>query len=144
MLPNNTNITNGNVTINIYVKDELFDYLILPNNIKVTERISTYEVSNNETYTFTMHNTNGEKIEKQITINNIDRENPSGSCTGSYGNGISQINIKANDNIGISKYVLNGTTYTTNSIRLNEELSQTNHQVILSLVQANKRISQEY
>ena len=73
-----------------------------------------------------MHNTNGEKIEKQITINNIDREVPSGSCTGSYGSGISQINIKANDNIGISKYVLNGTTYTTNSIRLNEELRSVN------------------
>ena len=59
LLPSITNITNSNVTINVYVKDELFDYLILPNNKKVTERISTYEVSSNGTYTFTMYNNNG-------------------------------------------------------------------------------------
>ena len=122
LLPSITNITNSNVTINVYVKDELFDYLILPNNKKVTERISTYEVSSNGTYTFTMYNNNGDKTEKKITINNIDREVPSGSCSGSYSNGISNINIKANDNNGISRYILNGTTYTTNNIKVNEEL----------------------
>ena len=126
LLPSPTDITNKKVTINIYVKDELFNYLILPNKVKVSERISTYEASENGTYTFTMYNNNGQKIEKKIDINNIDRESPSGSCSGSYGNGISQINIKASDNIGINKYVLNGVSYTTSSIKLNEELSSVN------------------
>ncbi len=126
LLPNTNDVTNGNVIVNIYVKDELFDYLILPNNTKVTERISTYEVSNNGTYKFIMYNKQGAKTEKEVTISNIDRENPSGSCSGSYGSGISTINIKASDNVGISRYVLNGVSYTSSNIRLNQELSSVN------------------
>ena len=126
LLPNPSDVTNSNVIINIYVKDELFDYLILPNNTKVTERISTYEVSNNGIYKFTMYNKEGEKIEKEVTISNIDRESPSGSCSGSYGNGISQINVKASDNVGISRYIINGASYTSSSIKLNQELSSVN------------------
>ena len=41
LLTDTTEMTNKNVTINIYAKDEMFDYLILPNNNKTKERIST-------------------------------------------------------------------------------------------------------
>ena len=126
LIPVDTDMINGNVTINIYIKDELFDYLILPNNIKVTERTSTYQVSNNGEYKFVMYNTEGAYFEKIITINNIDREAPSGSCSGSYQEGTSQINISATDNVGISKYVINDVTYTTNVIKLDKEVDSVN------------------
>ena len=126
LIPVETNTINGNVTINIYIKDELFDYLILPNNTKVTERTSTYQVSNNGEYKFVMYNTEGSSLEKKITINNIDKEVPSGSCSGSYQEGTSQINISATDNVGISKYVINDVTYTSNVIKLDKEVDSVN------------------
>ena len=126
LIPNKTEPTNGNVTINIYAKDELFSYVILPNNNKETKTVSTYEVSSNGTYKFVMYNTKGESKEKKIEITNIDREVPSGSCSGYYGSGISQINVNAKDNVGISKYMIDGTSYTTNSIKLNKEVSSVN------------------
>ena len=126
LLTDTTEMTNKNVTINIYAKDEMFDYLILPNNNKTKERISTYEVSSNGTYKFIMYNTKGESKEKSITISNIDKESPSGSCSGYHKSGISQIEVKANDNVGIGKYIIDGTTYTSSSIKLNKEVSSVN------------------
>ena len=73
-----------------------------------------------------MYNTKGESKEKSITISNIDKENPSGSCSGYYKSGISQIEVKANDNVGIGKYIIDGTTYTSSSIKLNKEVSSVN------------------
>ena len=123
LLPSNTEDTNNNVKINIYIKDELFDYLILPNKTQIKERTSSYEVSSNGTYKFIMYNTKGESKEKSITISNIDKEAPSGSCSGTHQNGVTNINVNASDNNGISRYVINGTNYTTNTIKINEELS---------------------
>ena len=126
LLTDSKKVTNKNVVINIYAKDELFDYIILPNNLKITERISTYEVSNNGTYKFLMYNTKDEKVEKSITINNIDKIAPSGSCSGYYKGGISLIEVKASDNSGISKYVIEKTAYTSSTIKLNKEVSSVN------------------
>lgn len=123
LLPSNTEDTNNNVKINIYIKDELFDYLLLPDKTQIKERTSSYEVSSNGTYKFIMYNTKGESKEKSITISNIDKEAPSGSCSGTHQNGVTNINVNASDNNGISRYVINGTNYTTNTIMINEELS---------------------
>ena len=123
LLIDNNEVTNKNVIINIYVKDEMFDYLLLPNNIKTKEKISTYEVSSNGTYKFVMYNTKGESKEKSITIRNIDKESPMGSCSGYYKSGISQIEVKASDDSGISKYVIDNKTYTSNNIKLDKEIA---------------------
>ena len=120
---NTTNYTNKEVFINIYVMDNYFDYLILPNNEKTTKKEDTYKVSKNGTYKFTIYNKLGNSLEKEITITNIDKEPPTASCTGTYGNGKSNITIKANDNIGINKYVIDNNTYTEKAITLNKELS---------------------
>ena len=55
----NSNYTNGNVKINIYINDDMLDYLLLPNGDKVTDKIYTYEVSENGTYKFIMYNKKG-------------------------------------------------------------------------------------
>ena len=122
----NEDYTNKNVNINIYVMDNYFDYLILPNGNKVTSKSYTYEASDNGEYKFIIYNKLGEKTEKSINVNNIDKVSPTGSCSGTYGNGKSNITIKSSDNIGISKYILNNNTYTTSKITLNKELSMVN------------------
>lgn len=116
--------TNKDVIINIKVIDDYFDHLILPNNNKVADINYSYKVGSNGTYKFKVHNKKGIDKEASIEVKNIDKEAPTGSCSGSYGNGKSTININANDNIGINKYVIDGISYTNNSITINKELSK--------------------
>ena len=120
---NNEDYTNKNVNINIYVMDNYFDYLILPNGNKVTSKSYTYEASDNGEYKFIIYNKLGEKNEKTIRVKNIDKVSPTGSCSGTYGNGKSNITIKASDNIGIQKYVIDGVSYVNNNITLDREVS---------------------
>ena len=120
---NNEDYTNKNVNINIYVMDNYFDYLILPNGNKVTSKSYTYEVSDNGEYKFIIYNKLGEKTEKTIRVKNIDKVSPTGSCSGTYGNGKSNITIKSSDNIGIQKYVIDGVSYVNNNITLDREVS---------------------
>ena len=122
----NDNYTNGNVKINTYVNDNFFEYLLLPNGEKISEKIYTYSVSENGTYKFIMYNSKGKNIEKSITVNNIDKTNPTGSCSGSYKNGKSTINIKTSDNVGISRYEIDGVSYTSSQLTIDKEMSKVN------------------
>ena len=116
-------ITNGNVGINIYVVDNYFDYMVLPNGNKVSDKKYTYQVSENGEYKFSIYDKLGKSQEKSILVSNIDKVAPSGSCSGLYGNGKTTINVKAEDSSGISKYVVNGQDYSSNSIALNKDYS---------------------
>ena len=116
-------ITNGDVGINVYVVDNYFDYMVLPNGNKVNDKKYTYQVSENGEYKFSIYDKLGKSQEKSILVSNIDKVAPTGSCSGLYGNGKTIINIKAEDNTGISKYVVNGQDYSSNSITLNKDYS---------------------
>ena len=119
----NEKITNGNVGINVYVVDNYFDYMVAPNGEKVSEKKYTYQVNENGEYKFSIYDKLGKSQEKSILVSNIDKEAPNGSCTGLYGNGKTSINIKAVDNTGISKYVVNGRDYSSNNITLDKDYS---------------------
>ena len=119
----NNNYTNGDVGINVYINDIYFDYLELPNGNKVRQNKLTYNVSDNGTYKFVTYNKKGGSKEKSITVSNINRTKPTGSCSGYYKNGSSVIKVNANDDVGIQKYVINGTSYTTKDITINKELT---------------------
>lgn len=120
---NNKEYTNNDVIININIIDDLFDYLLLPNGNKITTTNYSYTVSVNGTYKFKAFDKRGNQKEASISVNNIDKTAPTGSCSGTYGAGKSIININAKDNIGIKKYEINGTDYTSNKITLNKELT---------------------
>ena len=122
----NNNYTNDSVNINIYVKDTYYDHMILPNGNKITENKYTYSVSENGTYKFTIYNFRGDYREAAITINNINKTKPTGSCTGEYRNGTSTVKINASDDIGIAKYVINGNAYATNEITVSGEQANIN------------------
>ena len=119
----NEKITNGSVGINVYVVDNYFDYMVVPNGERVSEKKYTYQVNENGEYKFSIYDKLGKSQEKSILVSNIDKEAPSGSCTGLYGNGKTSINIKAVDNTGISKYVVNGRDYSSNNITLDKDYS---------------------
>ena len=118
--------TNGSVLINVGIIDEYFDYLILPNNQKVTKSSYEYEVTANGKYKFIVYNKKGMSKEASIEVKNIDKTAPTGSCKGSYKDGKSTINITANDNVGIKSYEYNGKVYTSKTITINNEIKTAN------------------
>lgn len=118
----NTGYTNKSINIKVYANDNYFNYMILPNGDKVTSKSYSYQVSENGEYKFTIYNKKGTSKEKTIKVSTINKTIPSGSCTGSYGNGKSIIKVNATDDIGISKYVINGNSYATNLITINSEM----------------------
>ena len=119
----NNYYTNGNVNIKVNVDDEYFDYLMLPNGINSTEKSLIFTVSENGTYTFKLVNKHGITKEKSISVENIDKTSPSGSCSGYFKDGVSYINVSSNDNSGISRYIIDGKSYSTNNIKINKEVT---------------------
>ena len=137
---------NGDVSIKVSTSDEYFDYLVLPNGSNSSEKRLSYTVSENGTYTFKLVNKMGITKEKSIVVGNIDRVNPTGACSGYFKDGNSYIDVVGSDNLGISSYVVDGKRYTTNSIKLNKEVSNVsvdiydmaNNKVTVSCVLADK------
>ena len=119
---NDNNYTRNNIIINMGIIDNLFSYVILPNGEKIQSTTYQYMVTKNGTYTFTKYNSNGEKEEESITVKNIDREPPSGTCKAEVGNN-TKITISAKDNTGIKYYKLNGKNYYSNVFSINESLT---------------------
>ena len=119
----NEGYTNKEVGINIYIMDNYFDYLLLPDGTQIKDKSYTYKVTSNGEYKFISYNKTGKGTESTITVSNIDKEGPTGSCTGKYSENKTTISIKAKDNIGINKYTINGNSYTNNNITINKELS---------------------
>ena len=119
----NEEYTNKDVKINVCIMDNYFDYLELPNGDKVKDKSYSYTVNENGEYKFISYNRTGKGTEGKITVSNIDREGPTGSCSGSYGSGKSNISINAQDKAGIGKYVVDGNSYTSSNININKEYS---------------------
>ena len=118
----NDEYTNKDINIEVKIMDNYFDYMILPDNTKITDSTYSYKVKENGTYKFIVYNKRGNKKESSIKVTNIDRTPPTGSCSGNYKDGKSTIIINSNDNIGISTYEINGSKYTNNIITINNEL----------------------
>ncbi|NFE18574.1 OmpL47-type beta-barrel domain-containing protein [Clostridium botulinum] len=108
LLTSTTNSTNGNVDINIDAKDTLSGI----KEIKVNGNVTTgnkYTVSANGTYTVEVIDNAGNKISKQITISNIDRELPTIAVSGNpteWTNNNVVLNISAKDNKKVKSITL--------------------------------------
>jgi len=105
-----TKYTNDLVTVTVNVVANYFDYVLLPDNTKSSERMATYKVSKNGEYTFKVYDSDGNFKISNIKIINIDKEVPSGSCTAIYNGSKTEVSVMANDNIGIESYnyIING------------------------------------
>ena len=120
---NPTSYTRDDVVINIFVDDNLFEYMILPDNTKVYSSKYSYKVTNNGNYLFKVYGIMGMVKEKTIEVKNIDRDGPSGSCVVDHNTNGSFITISVNDVSGIKKYEYNGSYYSNEKINLNDYIS---------------------
>ena len=112
----NQSYTNKDITLNIVVSGTNFRYVKYPDGTVSTLRSSTYKVSNNGTYTFYVYDNNLNYVVKSITINNIDKTEPTGTCTLEYKDGKSTFKVVASDTgSGIKSYDY----YGNNSLLIN-------------------------
>lgn len=116
--------TSGSVTIHIGVVSNYFDYVVLPNGKKSNLQNTTYLVGENGTYTFLFYDRDGTSREKSITINNIDRIPPNGTCSGYYQNGNSYVTVSAADDYtDVIKFESSGQTFNKRTVTLDREYS---------------------
>lgn len=98
------NYTNQNVNINITVNGDAFSYIKLPDNKIVNDNKTTYMVDINGTYTFKAYNINNQEFTESITIQNIDKIPPTGTCQATINKQNTNIIVAANDNNNSLKY----------------------------------------
>lgn len=123
-----TKITNQNINVSITAFGTDFLYLKLPDNSIVDKKNISYEIKENGIYEFFVYDKNNHYEKKEIVISNIDKEKPTGKCTGKYENNKTIINVDGKDNLKIDYYLYNdiktsNDKYTFNSIIDNVKVS---------------------
>ena len=69
-------LTNKEILLNVLTFDENFDYIELPNGEKISDRNYEYKISENGNYIFKVYDKAGNCTERNILIDNIDKETP--------------------------------------------------------------------
>ncbi len=113
--------TSGDRVIEFKTDSPYYNYVKLPNGETNMGTTIQYKVTNNGSYTFSICDAKEICIDKTITVNNIDRVAPEGSCSGYYKNGKSVVTIKATDNVGVDRYAIDGYVYNVSTITLDKE-----------------------
>ena len=105
LVANPSEYTKDKVTINVSVMDNYFDYVLLPNGNKNSNRSFTYEVNENGTYKFKLFSKDGNSTDSEITVKNIDRTAPKiSSCKIQVDKSKASLKVSASDNVGIKSY----------------------------------------
>ena len=120
----NTKVT-ASTDIIVSVKDSYFDYLLLPDNNKVNDKSYKYKVTDNGEYKFVVYDKNGFTKEASITVSNIDKGITSASCSGSFKNEKTVLNVSAEASSGINRYVVNGVSYVYPKITITGDYNST-------------------
>ena len=120
----NTKVT-ASTDIIVSVKDSYFDYLLLPDNNKVNDKSYKYKVTDNGEYKFVVYDKNGFTKEASITVSNIDKGITSASCSGSFKNEKTVLNVSAEASSGINRYVVNGVSYVYPKITVTGDYNST-------------------
>ena len=120
-------LTNKEVTINLKITGDCLSSVELPNGQTISNKIIEYKVTKNNNYIFLIKRTDGSIIEKEIKIDNIDKEKPTGTCKNTVYNNKTVITVNSKDK-DISKYTygynsktkdLTINTYTVNEVANN-------------------------
>ena len=133
---NKEGFTNDKVVVNIGVINNYFDYILLPNGNRDTRRTTTYEITANGTYNFKVYSKDGTYKEETITINNIDKEKPSGTCTAKYSSGKYTVTTNINDNLSgiksLEYYLDNNLKESTNKTSVTINTSNTSNNIYVT------------
>ncbi len=100
----NKNITKEDIHISYTISGETFEEVLLPDGTSSKELSGNITVSENGIYHIKAYNIRKEEFDKEIIIDNIDKEKPSGQCHAIVKNKNSQIEAKATDNDKVIKY----------------------------------------
>ena len=122
--------TNNEITITGLISNNYYDYILLPNGLKETNRSITYKVTENNTYKFILYLKDGTLHEEEIVINNIDKESPTGTCKTTI-NEKTTINVITNNNdilkysyiIDNNSYDSQNNTYTLDGLHRNVKVT---------------------
>lgn len=98
-----TTLTSDEVEITLSINSNLYQYTILPNQVKTTNSTFKYTVKENGIYTFLIYDDNSVTT-RYVKIENIDHSVPEGTCVAKVYNNYTDVSINANSNNGISSY----------------------------------------
>lgn len=101
---NTYNKTNSDVTINIKIIGEDYDYLLLPDKTINKKTDISYVVRDNGTYNFVAFDKDGKSVTKIISVTNIDKEKPTAVCQVFVYKDYSKVFVTPNSGKKISKY----------------------------------------
>ncbi len=96
--------TNQNMLVNYTIIGDTLSEVILPDGKIVKNSTGSFVVSENGKYILKAYNVRRDLYTKEIVIENIDKEKPSGTCSATVNSDNTIINVLATDNLGISKY----------------------------------------
>lgn len=100
----NNNYTNEDIKLSYTISGETFKKVILPDGTDSNELSGTITISSNGIYQIKAYNIQNQEFIKEISVNNIDKEKPAGTCHALVKNKSTQIDVDAKDNIEIIKY----------------------------------------
>lgn len=121
-----SSLTNQSVIIRVNATADKFSHMIMPNGVKNKSNVGEYIAQDNGEYSFEVVNEYGLSVKYSYLIQNIDKVAPIGSCSGYTAGKKSVITVDASDKNGISSYVINNNSYTSNVIELNESIPNPN------------------
>ncbi len=105
--------TNQKVKISVDISGDDYSYTVLPNNSKTFSKNITYEVSAKGTYTFKVYPQYGDYYEQKVTVNNIDKDVPIGSCYAVSTLSKTDINVVADNKQNLTYSYSIGSDYTS-------------------------------
>lgn len=108
-----TNVVNTDVTIQFRSNINDLNYIVKPDGTTVEGDVVDYVVSSNGNYKFLIVDKDNVSEEVIVSVNNIDKVSPTGTCTSYIDGNVTTYNVVASDNNKIIKYVHG--KYQTNS-----------------------------
>lgn len=125
---NITDYTNQDVILTFNISGTSYSHIKFPDNTISKSNYPSYTITANGTYRFYIYDISNNFITKEVVVNNIDKDFPTGTCTAKYADGKTSISIIATDKIsGIKDYKFYGdnnylTTKTSNNYVHNSRL----------------------
>lgn len=97
-------IINQDLAVYYEVNGNKFDRIILPDGKTSYDNTGTVSISQNGTYRFVVYDKANKTYEKDFTVNNIDKEKPTGTCEATITTTNVKIIVNAIDNNKIVRY----------------------------------------
>ena len=126
-------ITNKDVTIELKISGTGYDFTLDPDGNMITSNKVTYNVSSNDEYIFSIKRKDGTIIEKIVSIENIDKVKPIGSCKSTINGAKTEVSVTASDLNGILKYSYNFNSKKEDSTKGEYTINEVAHNVVVTV-----------